>query len=202
MASSAKTKKTKKSFSFLTGIGLGLVIFSLYLFARLFHDPLKQELKYSVRTSVPTESLTPINTDFSLVIDKIGAKSAIVAQVDAGNSRLYQVALKSGIAQAKGTAFPGEGHNIFLFAHSSADLLTAQRYNSVFYLMHHLIVGDQIRVWYQGIEHIYSVEKKLIVDPSDTKYLSERGSEETLTLMTCWPAGTTFKRLIVIAKPL
>ncbi len=204
MASSkkAKTKATKSPISFVTGVGIGLVLFSLYLLTRLFHDPIKQELKYSLHQTVVSKAVTPVNIDFSLVIDKIGASSAIVPQVDPIDSRVYQVALKSGIAHAKGTGLPGQGRNIFLFAHSSADLLTAERYNSVFYLMHHLGVGDQIRVWYRGVEYIYAVDQKLIVSPTEIKYLKDEGMGETLTLMTCWPAGTTLKRLIVIAKPL
>ena len=96
---------------------------------------------------------------------------------------------------------PGEGGNIFLFAHSSADLLTAERYNSIFYLIHHLESGDKIRVWYEGEEYIYAVTAKHLVSPSDTQYLTKPSKVETLTLMTCWPPGTTYKRLILIAEP-
>jgi LPXTG-site transpeptidase (sortase) family protein len=97
---------------------------------------------------------------------------------------------------------PGEGGNIFIFAHSSTDILIAARYNSVFYLLHHLESGDLIKLWYQDHEYLYSVTDKLYVSPQDTKYLTATPATETLTLMTCWPPGTSLKRLIVIAKPL
>jgi LPXTG-site transpeptidase (sortase) family protein len=204
MASSkkAKAKVTKSPLSFTTGVGIGLVLLSLYLFTRLFRDPIQQEIKYSLRQTVDSAQISPINTDFSLVVDKIGANAAIVPQVNPNNSREYQVALKSGIAHAKGSALPGQGQNIFLFAHSSADLLTAERYNSVFYLMHHLVAGDTIKLWYQGSEYVYIVSEKKIVAPTDIQYLGSESPDEQLTLMTCWPAGTTLRRLIVIAKPL
>lgn len=202
MASSKSRKTTKLSSNFITGIGVGLILLSLYLLVRLFHDPVRQEFNYVLRRTSSTQALLPVNTDFSLVIDKLGATSRIIQDVDPGDSREYQVALKSGIAHAQGTGLPGQGRNIFLFAHSSADLLTAERYNSVFYLMHHLVSGDQIRVWYQGREYNYEVVERLIVNPSQTEYLTSAKTPggETLTLMTCWPPGTLLKRQLVIAQ--
>jgi len=186
----------------LKGIGLGLLLFSGFILYRLFNDPVKQELAYISRKNDKANNvLTPPNIDFALTIEKIGASSAIIQNVSPYDSKEYQLALRDGVAHAEGTKLPGQGGNIFLFAHSSADLLTAERYNSVFYLMHHLETGDVIRVWYQGKEYDYSVLDKQLVSPIDTKYLTTSITDETLTLMTCWPPGTTYKRLIVIAKP-
>jgi sortase A len=143
--------------------------------------------------------VSPPNTDFALTIDKIGASSAIIAGVNPYDSAVYQRALRSGIAHAQGTSVPGQGANIFLFAHSSADLLTAERYNSVFYLIHHLEPGDTIKVWHEDKEYRYAVAEKHLVTPDNTQYLTQTGQVETLTLMTCWPPGTTYKRLLITA---
>ena len=182
------------------GVGIGLVVLSFYVLARLFQDPLTHEISYAVSSSKSVESLLPPNTDFAITIDKIGASAAIVKGVDPYNSLVYQTALRDGVAHARGTKLPGGDGNIFLFAHSSADLLTAERYNSVFYLMHHLDSGDIIKVWYQGKEYQYQVQEKKFVAPSDTQYLTAKTQNEQLTLMTCWPPGTTLKRLIIIPK--
>ena len=56
-------------------------------------------------------------------------------------------------------------------------------------------------VIYKGKRYIYRVTNKLIVDPNEVKYLTKRLNYEQLTLQTCWPPGTTLKRLLVIAKP-
>lgn len=200
MASRTKKPKTNPLAFIVKGIGIGLVILSFIILARLFQDPLTHEITYAVSKVKDVEVLVPPNTDFAIVIDKIGASASIVKSVDPYNSQVYQRALRDGVAHAKGTKLPGEGGNIFLFAHSSADLLTAERYNSVFYLMHHLVVGDVIKVWKDGVEYDYAVTEKLFVSPSDTKYLTLKSTSEQLTLMTCWPPGTTLKRLIVIAK--
>jgi len=201
MASSAKNSPNKALRSLFVGLGIGLVLFAGFVLFRLFRDPVKQEFHYVVTTRLPRATLLPPDTDFSLVIDKIGASSRIIKNVDSLDSRLYQLALRDGIAQAKGSSLPGEGSNIFLFAHSSADLMTAERYNSVFYLLHHLESGDLIKVFYLGKQYDYAVTDKRIVAPTDTSYLRPSSSEQ-LTLMTCWPPGTTLKRLIILAKPL
>jgi LPXTG-site transpeptidase (sortase) family protein len=203
MASRAKKSKPNRLASLTTGIAIGLLILSGVIMYRLFHDPLRHEVNYALHQIQKSEaSLVPPNTDFALTIDRIGASAAIIQDVDPFNSQSYQRALRDGVAHARGTNLPGKGGNIFLFAHSSADLLTAERYNSVFYLMHHLEPGDTIKVWYQGVEHDYTVSEKKMVASVDTQYLTEKSDGEQLTLMTCWPPGTSLKRLIVIAKPL
>lgn len=181
-------------------IGIILIILSGYIFARIFRDPLTQEIKYAVNAAKKAPAPNPPNTNFAITIDKIGASAAIVEGVDPYNSQIYQRALRDGVAHAKGTKLPGEGGNIFLFAHSSADLLTAERYNSVFYLMHHLEIGDTVKVWNQGHEYVYVVSDRKFALPTEIHYLTANSKTEQLTLMTCWPPGTTLKRLIIVAQ--
>lgn len=183
-------------------LAVTLIGISLYLLVRIFADPVKQELHYVTTTKAASTTLAPPNTNFAIVIDKIGAAAAIIPDVNPYDSRVYQTALMRGVAQAAGTKLPGQGGNIFLFAHSSADLLTAERYNSIFYLAHHLVIGDHIEIWYRNSLYTYAVADKKIVAPTDTSYLTAKTSGEQLTLMTCWPPGTTLRRLIIIAKPL
>jgi len=38
-----------------------------------------------------------------------------------------------------------------------------------------------------------------IVDPSEIEYITRKTNQEFVTLQTCWPLGTTFKRLLVFA---
>lgn len=198
MASSLANLANKLIFS----LGIALIVLALYIFVRLFQDPLTHEFNYVINSYQGVSPLNPPNTEFAITIDKIGASSSIVSQVDPYDSAIYQLALRDGVAHAKGTKLPGEGGNIFLFAHSSADLLTAERYNSVFYLTHHLESGDKIKIWSQGVEYLYQVAEKKYVNPSDIAYLVESSSTEQLTLMTCWPPGTTLKRLIILAEPI
>ncbi|KKU14410.1 MAG: Peptidase C60, sortase A and B [Microgenomates group bacterium GW2011_GWC2_45_8] len=198
------TSKKPKPNKLFIALGFTLFLFGGALLLKLPWEPIKLETRYAIsrKSDTPRPTLVPLNTDFSLVIEKIGAIAPIVQDVSPTNSGEYQRALTRGVAHAKGTGLPGQGTNVFLFAHSSANPLDASRFNSVFYLVHHLEPGDEIQVWYQGQEYVYAVTEKKIVDPSNIQYLTTTGSTETLTLMTCWPPGTTLKRLVVVAKPL
>lgn len=145
--------------------------------------------------------LYPPNTDFSIVIPKINATAPVIDNVDPLNSSLYLKALKSGVAHAEGTAYPGTIGNVYLFAHSTDAFYNVGKYNAVFFLIGHLNSGDEIDVYFRGLRYKYIVYDKKVVDPSETKYLGILlEGQKTLTLQTCYPPGTTIKRLVVLGK--
>lgn len=146
-----------------------------------------------------TEVLVPEDPNFSVVIPKIGANARIIPNVDTSNERIYSEALKKGVAQAMGTSFPGEGGHIFIFAHSTDYWWNVSTYNAVFYLLGKLVAGDDINIFYKGERYVYRVVDTKIVDPSEVEYITRKTDKEFLTLQTCWPLGTTFKRLLVFA---
>lgn len=146
--------------------------------------------------------LTPTDTDFGIIIPKIAANSRVVPNVEAGDHDSYMEALKIGVAHAKGTYFPGQEGNIYLFAHSTDNFWNVGRYNAVFYLLKELEEGDEIDIYYQGVRHIYLVQEKQIVEPSEVSFLTIPTQTEQLTLQTCYPPGTTLKRLIITAYPI
>ncbi|HLD24374.1 MAG TPA: sortase [Patescibacteria group bacterium] len=188
----------------LTRTGIVLIAFALTLSAVTMWPVILEELGYNARQiALPLKNpeITPIDTDFGVVIPKLGANAKVMANVDPYNSREYQVALTKGVAHAKGTGTPGVHGNIFLFSHSSVNFYEASRYNSVFYLLTKLEAGDDIEVYYQGTKYVYTVIDKKTVLPTAVEYLKPLGAgRETLTLMTCWPPGTTYKRLLIIAE--
>ena len=147
-----------------------------------------------------TEILIPASTDFGIVIPKIAANSAIVPNVDAGNKDEYLEALKHGVAQARGTAYPGEGGHIYLFAHSTDYVWNVGTYNAVFYLLYKLELGDEVVLFFKGQKFVYKVTGKEIIDPQDVNYLTRKTDKEFLTLQTCWPPGTTLKRQLIFAE--
>jgi len=138
---------------------------------------------------------------FSVVIPKIGAKSDVIANVDAGRPQEYLAALEEGVAHAKGTYFPGQGETIFLFAHSTDSPISVARYNAVFYLLRKLEPGDTIIVFFADKKYVYEVSEKVVTSANDTSWLTTDG-EEKLILQTCDPPGTTFRRLLIVAKPI
>jgi sortase A len=187
--------------SVLIKAGLVIVGLSIFLFVLIFYPVLKEEVNYQwkVAKAEKVEEITPKDTIFGIVIPKIGANAIVIENVDPFDPAVYQYALTKGVAHAAGSAFPDQRGNVFLFSHSSVNFYEAQRYNSVFYLLDKLLNGDEITIYYQNKPFVYTVTEKKIVLPSDIQYLKGNGVGQTLTLMTCWPAGTTFKRLLVLA---
>jgi len=147
------------------------------------------------------EVLDPVSTQFGIVIPKIGANAPIFPNVDAGKPEVYLPYLQNGVAHAAGTVFPGVKGNTYLFAHSTDSFWNIGRYNAVFYLLKELNNGDEINIYLNGVRHIYHVVNKLVVNPGDISYLTQETPYEQLTLQTCWPPGTTFKRLVILARP-
>lgn len=185
-------------------LGWALILLSVLLLLFTYGNVLFEELRYQTKQAVPilkTKELTPIDTDFGIIIPKIGANAKVIKDVDPYNSRIYQQALTKGVAHAKGSALPDREGNIFLFSHSSVNFYEAGRYNSIFYLLNKLDTDDTIDIYFHSIKYGYRVTKKEFVSSTAIEYLKPtKGNDAyTVTLMTCWPPGTSFKRLIVTA---
>lgn len=193
----------KKLSSFFVITGFSLIILSLVIFVLTFLPILVMEINFSLRESEKKSEkniLYPLDKGFGIIIPKIGANAKIIPNVNPYNEKVYQLALTKGVAHSKGTAFPGEVGNIFLFSHSSQNFYEARRYNSIFYLLTKLKKDDDVYLFYKNKEFKYKVIDKKIVDSNSISYLVKNGPKQTLTLMTCWPPGTTFKRLLVLAE--
>lgn len=139
-------------------------------------------------------------TDLFLAIPKIGAYAPIITNVDPGDQTVYESALKQGVAHASGTSLPGESGNSFVFAHSSTSWGVARSANTQFYLLGKLQPGDEIYAVVQGEVLTYRVTDKQIVNPDQIEYLGQFTPEKRLTLMTCYPIGTSLQRLLVFAE--
>lgn len=164
--------------------------------------PHEQSLFQTILNGQKEDVLTPQSADFSVVIPKIGANEKVYPNVDPNNESEYLDILKKGIAHAKGTAFPGMDGTTYLFAHSTDNFWDVGRYNAVFYLLNKMQKGDDVTLFYNGKRYDYTVYDTKIIDPSDTHYIAANlGQGERLILQTCWPPGTSWKRLLVFAKP-
>ena len=184
-------------------IGSIFIIIALAIPAATFAPVFKAEVNYQLNKNngEPVEGVEaiPIDPQFDLIIPKINANTKVIKNVDPFNSKIYQQALSRGVAHAKTSSTPDHGGNTFIFAHSAGSWYQANQFNAVFYLLDKLIKGDEVIVYYQNQKYLYSVQEIKLIDSSDIQYLSANAGQNQLTLMTCWPAGTTLKRLIVIA---
>lgn len=151
----------------------------------------------------PNEKIMiPKSTKFSVIVPKIGINEAVYENVDPTNDKEYLEVLKKGVAHAKGSAYPGMNGTTYIFAHSTDNFWNVGRYNAVFYLLNKLEPGDDIVTFFYDQRYNYIVKEKKVVDGDAVEYLQANiGKGERIILQTCWPPGTTWKRLIVIAEP-
>jgi len=219
------TRVQRFFYHLMRGIGAGMIGFAVILFVFAFGPVVREEILYKLgergidyrankfenlvdkaeadkTIAVQQEAENfGINPAFSIVIPKINAASNIIANVDASESQAYLDALQKGVAHAKGTYFPGQGRNIYLFSHSTDVEYNVERYNAVFYLLRKLERGDKIVVFFADEKYEYEVYETVVTSAKDTTWLVEKSEEEVLVLQTCDPPGTNWKRLLVLAKP-
>ena len=197
---------TPKKKSLRARIGWIFVIAASTLLLFTYGKIIYEELRFQTKRVVPalqSETLIPVDKTFGIVIPKLGANAKVIKDVDPYNDRLYQQALTKGVAHAKGSSLPDREGNVFLFSHSSVNFYEAMRYNSIFYLLNKLENGDAIDIYYNDTKYEYKVTKKAFVASNAVEYLRptiQGHGAHTLTLMTCWPPGTSFKRLIIVGE--
>lgn len=108
--------------------------------------------------------------------------------------------LEKGIIRYPGTAKPGEEGNSFIFGHSSNYPWMKGDYNNVFALLDNLTFGDEIIVYYNQQKYVYVIREKKVVKPGNVSVMKREQGKKELSLMTCWPVGTTLNRLLVFAE--
>lgn len=142
------------------------------------------------------------DSTFSVYIPKILARSKILANVSPLDQKEYMRALSQGVAHATGSSFPGMPGATYLFAHSTDAPWNIRQYNAVFYLLRELDKGDEIYVFFLDKLYRYKVTQKIVTKPQDVSWLTDaHKGPQRLVLQSCWPPGTTLKRLIVVAEP-
>jgi LPXTG-site transpeptidase (sortase) family protein len=146
-------------------------------------------------------NITPVNRDFSIVIEKIGLNAPVVMGVSVTDQNKYNEALKNGVAHALVSDLPSnEPGNVYLFAHTSFNFWSLGKYATAFNLLHNLSYGDDVNLFYHGKRYTYSVVNKEVMSGWNTYPLTRPVIEPLLTMQTCDPPGTTFNRLVVTAK--
>jgi len=96
---------------------------------------------------------------------------------------------------------PGEAGNVVIFGHSTLPQLYKQNdYKSIFTFLPSLQKGDKIFIKVEDVIYQYEIFEMFVVSPSEISVLNQEFDASYLTLITCVPPGTYWKRLIVKAK--
>jgi len=158
--------------------------------------------------------IVPVDTQFGIVIPKIGVNARVIPNVNPLKEAEYAEALKQGVAHASTSFFPNEEGVTYLFSHSTNYEWFAGDLNAIFYLLKNLEAGDLIVLVYnpsassgripskesEGNLYTYKLTEKRIVKPSETSYLQPIAGDRRLILQTCYPPGSTTERLLLISE--
>ncbi|KKQ94759.1 MAG: sortase family protein [candidate division CPR2 bacterium GW2011_GWC1_39_9] len=180
-------------------LGLYFTMNAPMYYYRLTHlnprNLVSKEVSKAKPTPAPKSQTKAPTTESKLIVNKIKVDAPIVF-VNSRAEKDIQEGLRSGVVHYAGTAKPGEIGNVFVTGHSSNYWWEKGEYNYVFSILDRLEIGDKATIYYDGLVWEYTVYEKKIVDPTDVAVLNQT-STPTLTLMTCTPPGTSWKRLIV-----
>lgn len=144
----------------------------------------------------PTYKASKQNTavsEYTLSIPTLGITDAFVTTTDYDLSR--------HLVHFSGTAIPPNKGNAVVFGHSTLpQLFNTNDYKTIFATLYKIRAGEEIIVRMQNITYTYKVVNITVVNPHDTSALSQQYDNAYLTLITCTPPGTTWKRLVVKAR--
>lgn len=138
-----------------------------------------------------------------VIIPKIGKNIPLVEiknrVLDDNNdlNNIFMKELENGVIRYPGSAKPGENGNSFIFGHSSNFPWIKGDYNDVFALLDNVSFDDEVIIYYNQKKYKYVIREKNVITPGDTSVLKRNDNKAEITLMTCWPIGTTLNRLIV-----
>lgn len=149
-------------------------------------------------------SSEPKSKDFGLVMTKINANAPIVKEVDPNIESVYYKALEQGVAHWKGSAYPDQKGNMFLFGHSSFYATAKGDYKDIFAPLDQIEKGEKFDVWYKDTKYTYEVVENKVVTDTDFSVIDgptpNDKEDKTITIMTCWPPKTIAKRRVVFGK--
>lgn len=100
--------------------------------------------------------------------------------------------LKKGVGQHIGSANPGQSGNVVLTAHNDV-------YGELFRHLDQLQPGDNIIVYSQQRQYVYTVERTVTVEPTAVEVMASTGSP-TVTLISCYPYLVDSQRIVVFAR--
>jgi sortase A len=136
----------------------------------------------------------PVVTTYNITIPSIKVNYANVSTIDTN--------LDKHLVHYPGTPLPPSKGNSVIFGHSTLpQLFNKNDYKTIFAKAHTLEIGDKITLAVDGREYTYEIFSIFVTTPDDTSIFAQGQDDSLLTIVTCTPPGTTWKRLIVLAKP-
>ena len=109
--------------------------------------------------------------------------------------------LKKALVAWPTSALPGSWGNNIIFGHSELpQFANPKDYSGIFTHLMELKEGDEIILDYDGVRYLYKVVDQKVVEPTDISVLEQWYDSAYVTLITCVPPGTLWKRGIIKAQ--
>lgn len=192
-------------------------VFTLPNYSRGIASPLASNFTVRAAEIVPTVSLYANNDSFQPSSWFPQAKP-FTQEISSSNLKTYTISvpklkidtatveiggddLKKSLVAWPSSAVPGNYGTNIVFGHSELpQFANAKDYSGIFTHLMELADGDTIFVDYDGVRYKYLVFDQQVIDPDNLSVLEQRFDNRYLTLITCVPPGTVWKRGVVRAK--
>ena len=139
------------------------------------------------------QQATPKVSAYYLTIPTLHITNAFVSTVDTN--------LANHLVSLSGTSVPPDKGNTIIFGHSTLpQLFDPTNYKTIFADAYKLQIGDTFTTTVNNVIYTYKIFSIIVVDPEDTSVLSQTYDDSYVTLITCTPPGTIWKRLVIKAR--
>ena len=140
---------------------------------------------------------------FLLKIEKLNLTAPVIWPLGT-SEEIIQKSLSQGVVIYPTTAAPGQNGNCYITGHSSDYWWKPGVYKQIFANLDHLAQKDKVIIEAtqknnKKIKYVYRVISKKVVNASDPKLFADT-QKNILTLVTCWPVGANWKRLMIKAE--
>lgn len=149
----------------------------------------------------PTVTLTKVSSENKLIIPKLNVDVPIRFGVALDD---VMSAMNDGVVHyriAGASAYPGEIGNFVITGHSAGDIYSSNQYKFIFSGLERLEEGDILYVHYNSVRYTYKMVGSETIEPTEvSKLIIEDNEKPMMTLVTCWPLGTSRYRLLIRAE--
>jgi len=200
-------KKKRPLFSILIlAAGLICLILLVYFWGPIFYERFFSQTKTVElpNTNVVAEPIiSPANLK-KILIPRLGTDAEIIlapADLSGSKNDWVESQLDKGIVQYPNGITDLKRQNLVLFGHSSS-LHPQAKYAFVWVKLDQLKIGDEIVLISDKEERInYKVtENPRTVSAEEIEVVKVDKAAGIITLVTCWPPGTTSKRMVVVGE--
>lgn len=207
--------------SIIFGLTVGVICLAVWQFS-FFNEQYIQPFIQPSNVSADSQIIiTPgqskiSDASFKVIIPKIAVEAPIVSNIEgfrtitpneseAAFEDRVQKALEVGTVHYPGSTFPGESganfnSNFVVLGHSSSNIFAPGDFKSVFSDLEDLELDDLILINHNRTQYIYKIYGKKVVKPTEVSILQAGEYNNTLTLITCHPPGSSASRLVILAE--